>query len=179
MLKSTAFWKASIRLSAKKPFRFAGRSEAKTISKVSLTLSIKEYRISGDSTIEGDLSDEALSKYDELYEKVVEAVAETSEELLEKFFGGEELTQDELNDGLRTGVLNGDIIPIVFGSAVKNVCVHELLNMMSTLLPSPLDAKPKPASTLKPATKSPAFRTKTCRSRVMSSRPLLTRSLAP
>ena len=61
----------------------------------------KEYRISGDSTIEGDLSDEALSKYDELYEKVVEAVAETSEELLEKFFGGEELTQDELNDGLR------------------------------------------------------------------------------
>ncbi len=103
----------------------------------------KEYRISGDTTVEGDLSGEALDKYDELYEKVVEAVAETSEELLEKFFGGEELTQEELNEGLRTGVLSGDIIPIVFGSAVKNVGVHELLNMMNTFLPSPLDGAPK------------------------------------
>lgn len=103
----------------------------------------KEYRISGQNLVDGDIKVEDNNKYQELYDIIVEKVAETSEELLEKFFNGEEITKQEIVGGLRSAIINGDLYPIVFGSAIKNVAIEELLNVMVDYLPSPQDKGPK------------------------------------
>lgn len=70
---------------------------------------------------------------------LMEAVAESDEELLEKYFEGEEFTQEEINRGLRKGVISGDVIPVLCGSTAKNIGILTLLDMISEYLPSPLD----------------------------------------
>lgn len=102
----------------------------------------KEHQLSGQNEVVVDAKMDN-PKHQELYDVIVEKVAETSEDLLEKFFGGEELSQTEINTGLRTAIVNGDLYPIVFGSAVKNVAVEELLNVMVDYLPSPSDMTPR------------------------------------
>ena len=71
---------------------------------------------------------------------ISEAVAETSEELLEKFFGGEELTAEEIKAGLKTGVENCEVFPVVVSSALKDLGVEHLIQMVVDLLPA-ADAK--------------------------------------
>lgn len=73
---------------------------------------------------------------------MVEAVAESSEELMEKFFAGEDLTKEEIRLGLRDGVLNGRLIPVLVGSALKKIGIHTLLSMLIDYLPNPSDLKP-------------------------------------
>jgi elongation factor G len=70
---------------------------------------------------------------------LVEAAVETSEELMEKYFEGEEITIEELTSAVRQGVLDGDIVPILCGSAVNNVGVGVLLDEVVNFLPSPCD----------------------------------------
>ncbi len=82
----------------------------------------------------------------ELHNRLAEAVATASDELLEKFFSGEELTRDEIKTGLRKGVLNGELYPIIVGSAVKNIGVTTLMNMLIDYLPSPMDLNPIPTT---------------------------------
>lgn len=78
----------------------------------------------------------------ELHNQMVEAVAESSEELMEKFFAGEDLTKEEIRLGLRDGVLNGRLIPVLVGSALKKIGIHTLLSMLIDYLPNPSDLKP-------------------------------------
>ena len=82
-----------------------------------------------------------LAKAQELHAAVVEAVAGMEDELLEKYFSGEELTEEEIKRGLRTGVNNGELVPVLVGSATKNVGMRTLLEMIVDYLPSPLDGK--------------------------------------
>ncbi|MFC2044970.1 GTP-binding protein, partial [Chloroflexota bacterium] len=70
-------------------------------------------------------------------EKLVEAVAELDDKLLEKYLGGEELSPEELITGLRGAVLNGKIVPVLVGSAIKNIGTGLLLDTVSSFLPSP------------------------------------------
>lgn len=70
-------------------------------------------------------------------EMIIEAVAQTSEELLDKYFNGEELSSEEIYNGLRKGVLEGDLIPVVCGSASLNIGVETLMNMLRDFFPSP------------------------------------------
>nr|MDE6655932.1 elongation factor G [Anaeroplasmataceae bacterium] len=70
------------------------------------------------------------------------AVAQTSEELLDKFFMGEPLTQEEIQKGLRSGVLAGELIPVLVGCATKNIGVHTTLKMLEDYLPNPSDLNP-------------------------------------
>lgn len=72
---------------------------------------------------------------------LMESVAESDEELMEKFFAGEQFTVEEIHKGLRAGVLNGDIIPVLCGSTAKNIGMHTLLDMILDYMPSPLDEK--------------------------------------
>ncbi|MEM6455411.1 MAG: elongation factor G [Acidobacteriota bacterium] len=85
--------------------------------------------------IPADLMDEALS----WREKMVEAIAETNDELLEKYLGGEEVTEDELVAGLRAATLSGAAQPVMCGSAFKNKGVQPLLDAVIAYLPSPVD----------------------------------------
>lgn len=76
-------------------------------------------------------------------QKIIESVAETSEELFDKHFAGETLTQEEIYQGLRKGVLDGDLKPIIFGSAIQDIGINASLNIIKNFMPSPNDLKPK------------------------------------
>ncbi|HEY5537395.1 MAG TPA: elongation factor G [Acetobacterium sp.] len=72
---------------------------------------------------------------------IMESVAQTSESLMEKYFDGEELTQEEIHQGIRHGVIQGDLIPVLCTSAIQNIGVETLENMMIEYLPSPGEGK--------------------------------------
>ncbi|MCF7926948.1 MAG: elongation factor G [Candidatus Izimaplasma sp.] len=77
-------------------------------------------------------------------EKITEAVAETSEALLDKYFAGEELTYEEISGGLRDGIIAGDLMPVLSGSVEKNIGIKDLLEMIIQFMPAANDLKPKP-----------------------------------
>lgn len=83
--------------------------------------------------IEADKQD----RVDELTELLVEAVAETNEELMEKYFEGEDFTFEEIQAGLKEGIAGGEIIPIIIGTALKNIGVSTLLDMIYDYIPAP------------------------------------------
>jgi len=72
-------------------------------------------------------------------EQLIERIAEADDHLLEKYLEGEELSAAELQTGLRSGCLAGVLIPIACGSALRNMGVQMLLDVMIQCLPSPLD----------------------------------------
>ncbi|MFM7599731.1 MAG: elongation factor G [Pseudanabaena sp.] len=73
---------------------------------------------------------------------LLESVADSDDVLMEKYLEGEELTEDEVRDGLRKGTLSGKIVPMTCGSAFKNKGVQLLLDAVIDYLPSPSDVKP-------------------------------------
>ncbi|QGU32804.1 elongation factor G [Thermochromatium tepidum] len=76
---------------------------------------------------------------EEWREKLVEAAAESSEELMEKYLEGESLTEDEIRVGLRARTLKNEIVPMLCGSAFKNKGVQAMLDAVIDYLPSPVD----------------------------------------
>lgn len=85
--------------------------------------------------IPGDLVEIA----NEYREKLIEAVAETKDELMMKYLEGEELTEQEIHDGLRQGTISNKLVPVLCGSSFKNKGVQPLLNAVVDYMPSPLD----------------------------------------
>jgi elongation factor G len=75
----------------------------------------------------------------EWYEKMVEAAAEASEELMEKYLEGGELTADEIKAGLRARTLRSEVVPMMCGSAFKNKGVQAMLDAVIDYMPSPID----------------------------------------
>ena len=88
--------------------------------------------------VPAELADKAL----EQREKMVEAIAETDEELLEKYLLGGEISNDELQDALRRATVTNALQPVLCGSAFKNKGVQPLLDAVVRYLPSPLDVPP-------------------------------------
>ncbi|WP_134773985.1 elongation factor G [Ornithinimicrobium flavum] len=89
-----------------------------------------------------DIPADLQEKADEYRNLLVERVAEADEELLEKYLGGEELTEDEIKKGVRTLTLAGEVNPVFCGTAFKNKGVQPLLDAVVDYLPSPLDLPP-------------------------------------
>lgn len=79
---------------------------------------------------------------EELRNTLVEAAAETSEELMNKYLEGEELTEEEIKKALRQRTVNNEIVPVFCGSAFKNKGVQAVLDGVIDYLPSPLDIPP-------------------------------------
>lgn len=71
--------------------------------------------------------------------KLIEAVADTDEDLMEKYLEGEEISEDELKKAIRTATLKVDFYPVLCGSAFKNKGVQIMLDAVIDYLPSPLD----------------------------------------
>lgn len=83
---------------------------------------------------------EMKEKVQEYRSKLIEQIAEhSSDELLEKYLAGEQLSTDELVKGLRTATISGKLIPVMAGSALKNKAIQPLLDAIIEILPSPLD----------------------------------------
>ncbi|MFC1668052.1 elongation factor G [Chlamydiota bacterium] len=87
------------------------------------------------------MDEEAKKYYESNKETLIEAIAETDDTLLEKYLEGEQLTKDELNNGLLQGIITGKIYPILCGSAEKNSGIKELLDKINKILPSPAEIK--------------------------------------
>ncbi|MGY0394378.1 elongation factor G [Fusobacterium sp. SYSU M8A802] len=68
---------------------------------------------------------------------LMEAVAETDEELMDKYFNGEEFTIEEIKRGLHKGVVNGDVVPVIVGSAIQGIGIHTLFKMINDYMPLP------------------------------------------
>lgn len=85
----------------------------------------------------GEIPAELKDKAEEYRAKLVEAVAETDDALMEKFFSGEELSTEEIKKGIKTGCLNMTMIPMLCGTAFKNKGVQPLLDAVVDYLPAP------------------------------------------
>lgn len=91
---------------------------------------------------EQDIPGEMLELAQEYRTKLIEAVAETSDELMTKYFEGEDLTEEEVRLALRKGTIAGTMVPMLCGSAFKNKGVQLLLDGVVDYLPSPLEVPP-------------------------------------
>ena len=86
-----------------------------------------------------DIPADLLAACEAQREKLVEAAAEANETLMEKYLGGEALSEEEIITGLRERTINNEIVPVVCGSSFKNKGVQAMLDKVIELLPSPVD----------------------------------------
>ncbi|WP_172931965.1 elongation factor G [Streptococcus sp. 79] len=93
----------------------------------------------GTDILEEDIPAEYLDQAQEYREKLIEAVAETDEDLMMKYLEGEEITNEELKAGIRKATINVEFFPVLCGSAFKNKGVQLMLDAVIDYLPSPLD----------------------------------------
>ena len=101
-------------------------------------LSKKAYVGGNETQVSAELEPIISSAYD----KIVEEAAAQDEELMEKFFGGEELSVDEIASGLKAGLVTESVVPVVLANSVQNVGVKELLDLVVSLFPSMAETKP-------------------------------------
>ena len=87
----------------------------------------------------GDIPVELVETAEEWRQNMIEAAAEASEELMDKYLGGDELTEEEIVGGLRQRTLAGEIQPMLCGSAFKNKGVQAMLDAVVEYLPAPTD----------------------------------------
>jgi elongation factor G len=100
-----------------------------------------EVQKGADYTIE-EIPEDLREQAAEYREKLVEAVAETDDELMELYLGGEELTTEQIKAGIRKIVVERSAFPVLCGSAFKNKGVQPMLDAVIDYLPSPLDVPP-------------------------------------
>ena len=85
--------------------------------------------------IRAELKDQA----EELRQHMLESIVETSDELMEKFFGGEEISEEEIRSALRVATIENVIVPVTCGTAFKNKGVQALLDAIVDYMPAPTD----------------------------------------
>jgi elongation factor G len=105
-------------------------------------IKMKAYKFEGDhgiNVVEYEIPEGTKAKAEAYRAKLVEKVAEADETLLDKFLGGEEITNEEIKAGIRKGVLNNQLHPVFAGSALKDVGVQLVLDGVLDYLPSPVD----------------------------------------
>lgn len=99
----------------------------------------KAFNMQGGKTTEIPIPEDKTSVLEELYDKLCESVAETSEEYMEKYFSGEPFTPEEVVNGLRTGVRELSLVPVFCGSSVTGLGTQALLDSIVSLFPNPMD----------------------------------------
>ena len=96
----------------------------------------------GFKVVTGEIPADLLESAKEWREKMIEMVAETDETLMDKYLGGETLTEDEIRTGIRRGCIALTFTPMMCGSAFKNKGVQPMLDAVVSYMPSPLDIPP-------------------------------------
>ena len=86
-----------------------------------------------------DVRAELLEEAQAAREHMLESVVETDDELMEKYFGGEEITEEEIKKAIRTATISGIVVPVLCGTAFKNKGIQPLLDAVVAYMPSPLD----------------------------------------
>ena len=106
-------------------------------------LNKRAFTVQNRKRVEIDIPADKVSVVDEVYEQLKESVAETSEEFMNKFFDGEDFTYAEMIQGLRIGVRDRSIVPVLCGSALDGLGSQHLLDTIIELLPSPGEGRPE------------------------------------
>ena len=102
-------------------------------------LTMKAY--TGSPTKEVEVPAAVKAQADTYREKLVEAIAEVDDALIEKYLGGEEISLDVLTTTLRKAVVSGRIVPILAGSALQNIAINRILDAIRDYLPLPKEQK--------------------------------------
>ena len=106
-------------------------------------ITMKEYLFKDDTMgASYDIADvraELLEEAQAAREHMLESVVETDDELMEKYFGGEEITEEEIKKAIRIATISGVIVPVLCGTAFKNKGIQPLLDAVVAYMPSPLD----------------------------------------
>ena len=93
----------------------------------------------GEERIAIDIPEDMMDKANEYHEALIESVAETSEELMEKYFGGEEITVDEIKVAIRKATIANEMVPVCCGTSYRNKGVQKLLDAVIDYMPAPTD----------------------------------------
>ena len=112
-------------------------------------LNQKAYKMGGDkkgTRVEIPIPESKQKVVQELYDQLMEAVAETTEENMEKFFAGEPFTKEEIMTGLKVGMHEGTLAPVVCGSAFTGLGTEMLLQTIVDLVPGPLEVPAEEAA---------------------------------
>ena len=106
-----------------------------------------------------DIRAELADAAQEAREHMIESVVETDDELMEKYFGGEEITEDEIKRALRVATIAGTVVPVLCGTAFKNKGIQPLLDAVVAYMPSPVDINGGKVNGADPKTEEPIQRT--------------------
>ena len=104
--------------------------------------------------IRAGLADEAQAAR----EHMIESVVETDDDLMEKYFGGEEITEEEIKKALRVATIAGTVVPVLCGTAFKNKGIQPLLDAVVAYMPSPVDINGGKVNGTDPKTEEPIQR---------------------
>lgn len=96
----------------------------------------KAYTYENGKKNEVEIPEIRLAEVDAVYEEIIEAVAETDDSLMEKFFEGEEFSESEFKKGLSQAILEGTVVPLIAGSSEKEIGLTQLLEVITKYMPS-------------------------------------------
>ena len=96
----------------------------------------KAYTYENGEKKEVEIPEIRLAEVDAVYEEIIEAVAETDDSLMEKFFEGEEFSESEFRKGLTEAILEGTVVPLIAGSSEKEIGLTQLLEVITRYMPS-------------------------------------------
>ena len=105
-----------------------------------------------------DIRAELLDDAQAAREHMIESVVETDDELMEKYFGGEEISEEEIKKALRAATIEGTVVPVLCGTAFKNKGLQPLLDAVVAYMPSPLDINGGKIKGTDPKTEEPIER---------------------
>jgi elongation factor G len=118
---------------------------ASTLEGIIDIIKMKAVKFQGGRMSEMDIPDAFKADAEEYRKKLIEKVAESDDELLEKYLEGTDPTDEEINKGIRAGAVSGAFVPVVCGSAINNIGVQQLLDTVLFCLPSPAEKANKNA----------------------------------
>lgn len=95
------------------------------------------FEYNGKDSKRVDIPAELQDEMNSIKESLMEKVAETDEELMEKYFESEEFTIEEIRKGLKSSIANGDLVPVIVGSAENAMAIDILLNIVKNYMPNP------------------------------------------
>jgi elongation factor G len=107
-----------------------------------ITMKAHVYAPDGKVTT-GDIPEEMLELAKKEREALIENVAEADDNLIERYLEGETLSDDEIKSALRKGTISRTFVPVICGSAVKDICIDLLFDLIINCMPSPGERKPK------------------------------------
>lgn len=106
-------------------------------------LNKKAYEYDGFERKEVEIPEIRVEEVNHVYDTIVEVVAETDDELMEKFFEGEEFSHEEFMKGVTSALLNGSAVPLICGSATTGAGIDMLLDIITDYMPAPNDERAK------------------------------------